>query len=80
MDTLTYTIDGETNTYEIGAVVRVVDNSSQTGYSFYRLHDITEYNHAIWVKLDMGLLELKETVTVNVTSNQDSDADLIGVA
>lgn len=80
LDTTTYVMDGETKTYEIGAVVRVVDNSSQTGYSFYRLHNITEYNHAIWAKLDMGLLELKETVTVNVTSNQDSDADLIGVA
>lgn len=80
LQTLTYTLDGETLTYDIGAVVRVEDAGSQTGYSFYRLHDITDLGGAIWSKLGNGLLELYETLTVDVISNQGVvDSNLVGV-
>ena len=80
LQTLTYTLDGETLTYDIGAVVRVEDADSPTGYSFYRLHDITDLGSAIWSKLGNGLLELYETLTVDIVSNQGAvDQNLIGV-
>lgn len=78
VDTKTYTLNGDVLNYEIGQVVRVADTSSDTGYSFYRLHDIDSNGLAIWSKLDTGLLDLPETVTVHVTSNQSSIDDLIG--
>ena len=66
-------------TFPIGAVVRVQDSNSDSGYAFYRLHDITN-GIAVWSKLDGGLLIAPETVTVHVASNQATDTDLVGVA
>lgn len=66
-------------TFPIGAVVRVQDSNSDSGYAFYRLHDITN-GIAVWSKLDGGLFVAPETVTVHVASNQATDTDLVGVA
>lgn len=66
-------------TFPIGAVVRVQDSNSDSGYTFYRLHDITN-GSAVWSKLDGGLFVAPETVTVHVASNQATDTDLVGVA
>lgn len=66
-------------TFPIGAVVRVQDSNSDSGYAFYRLHDITN-GSAVWSKLDGGLFVAPETVTVHVASNQATDTDLVGVA
>lgn len=65
--------------FPIGAVVRVQDSDSDSGYAFYRLHDITN-GSAVWSKLDGGLFVAPETVTVHVASNQATDTDLVGVA
>lgn len=66
-------------TFPIGVVVRVQDSDSDSGYAFYRLHDITN-GSAVWSKLDGGLFVAPETVTVHVASNQATDTDLVGVA
>lgn len=73
--TSTLSYDGED--FHIGAVVRVADNDSITGYKFYRLHDITTGGNAIWSELDTGSVTLPETVTVHIATNQSTTEGLI---
>lgn len=55
--TLTYTLDGVTYNFKPGDEVRVVDNNSDTGYKFYKLHNLsTEGNvtTATWKEANAG--------------------------
>lgn len=56
--------------FVVGDIVRVADQSSTTGYSFYRLHKI-ENNQALWAKLDTGTVDDSATITVSMNSNQN---------
>lgn len=56
--------------FVVGDIVRVADQSSTTGYSFYRLHKI-ENNQALWAKLDTGTIDDSATITVSMNSNQN---------
>ena len=75
--TLTHTItaNGVTSNvnYVIGEMVRVPDNSSDTGYAFYQLHNISG-GSAIWSVLGGGDGNTYETVTVNVTCEDGTSA------
>lgn len=69
--------DGD-RTYVPGDIVRVVDADSDTGYSFYRLHEVTSGGSAIWSKLELGMpVDIPEIVTVQITSNQSNTNDLV---
>ena len=46
--TLTYTKDGKTFDFEIGDFVRVTDETTDVGFKFYQLFDITEQGEAVW--------------------------------
>ena len=79
--TLTHTVNGTTIDYKIGELVRVPDSESETGYKFYQLHAITD-GKATWATLGTGSggnIDLTETVTISLASNQSSsDSALVG--
>lgn len=79
--TTTHTVNGVSVAYQIGELVRVPDSESETGYKFYQLHAITD-DKAIWAALGTGSggnVDLTETVTISLGSNQSSgDSSLIG--
>lgn len=79
--TTTHTVNGVSVAYQIGELVRVPDSESETGYKFYQLHAITD-DKAIWAALGTGSggnVDLAETVTISLGSNQSSgDSSLIG--
>ena len=56
--------------FVVGDIVRVADQSSTTGYSFYRLHNI-QNNQALWAKLTDYTAIDGSIVVVNMNSNQD---------
>lgn len=58
--------------FVVGDVVRVADQTSTTGYSFYRLHDINN-GEAIWAKLETGTVDDSARVTVTMNSNQNEE-------
>jgi len=66
----TSTFDYGGHTFEIGEIVRVADQSSKTGYAFYRLHDLRN-NQAIWSGLATGTVDDSATVVVTMNSNQN---------
>ena len=78
--TTTHTVNGVSVAYQIGELVRVPDSESETGYKFYQLHAITD-DKAIWAALGTGSggnVDLTETVTISLGSNQSSgDSSLI---
>ena len=79
--TLTHTVNGTTIDYKIGELVRVPDSESETGFKFFQLHAVTD-GKAIWAALGTGSggnVDLTETVTISLGSNQSSgDSSLIG--
>jgi hypothetical protein len=79
--TLTHTVNGTTIDYKIGELVRVPDSESETGFKFFQLHAV-ENGKAIWAALGTGSggnVDLTETVTISLGSNQSSgDSSLIG--
>ena len=47
--TLQYTYNNNTYDFKIGDEVRIEDQSSSTGYTFYKLYDITDNGtNAVW--------------------------------
>lgn len=68
--TLSWTDGGTVTDYRIGEMVRVADESSETGYTFYQLNDITEGGMAVWSKLAAGTVDMSEKVRINLSSNQ----------
>lgn len=81
--TLTHTVNGTIIDYKIGELVRVPDSESETGYKFYQLHAITD-GKATWATLGTGSggnIDLTETVTISLASNQSSsDSSLVGTS
>ena len=79
--TLTHTVNGTIIEYKIGELVRVPDSESETGFKFFQLHAV-ENGKAIWAALGTGSggnVDLTETVTISLGSNQSSgDSSLIG--
>ena len=79
--TLTHTVNGTTIDYKIGELVRVPDSESETGFKFFQLHAVTD-GKAVWAALGTGSggnIDLTETVTISLGSNQSSgDSSLIG--
>ena len=79
--TLTHTVNGTIIEYKIGELVRVPDSESETGFKFFQLHAV-ENGKAIWAALGTGSggnIDLTETVTISLGSNQSSgDSSLIG--
>ena len=79
--TLTHTVNGTIINYKIGELVRVPDSESETGFKFFQLHAV-ENGKAIWAALGTGSggnIDLTETVTISLGSNQSSgDSSLIG--
>ena len=79
--TLTHTVNGTTIDYKIGELVRVPDSESETGYKFFQLHAVTD-GKAVWAALGTGSggnIDLTETVTISLASNQSSsDSALVG--
>ena len=79
--TLTHTVNGTTIDYKIGELVRVPDSESETGFKFFQLHAVTD-GKAVWAALGTGSggnVDLTETVTISLGSNQSSgDSSLIG--
>lgn len=51
--TLTHTVNGTEVAYQIGELIRVPDSSSETGYKFYQLHNITD-GKATWSAVGTG--------------------------
>ena len=80
--TLSWNDNGLITSYKIGDMVRCADSSSETGYSFYQLKDITTENAAIWRKIGSGgEVDLREKVFISLVSNQSQqDASLIGAS
>ena len=67
--TLTFTLEGDTVSFRIGQFCRVADNSTDTGYRFYQLHDLQSNGTvAVWQEMGTPL----ERVTIAVTSNQSA--------
>lgn len=81
--TTTHTVNGVSVAYQIGELVRVPDSESETGYKFYQLHAITD-GKATWATLGTGSggnIDLTETVTISLASNQSSsDSSLVGTS
>lgn len=79
--TTTHTVNGVSVAYQIGELVRVPDSESETGYKFYQLHAITD-GKAIWLGTGSGgNIDLTETVTISLASNQSSsDSSLVGTS
>ena len=79
--TLTHTVNGTIIEYKIGELVRVPDSESETGFKFFQLHAVTD-GKAVWAALGTGSggnVDLTETVTISLGSNQSSgDSSLIG--
>ena len=79
--TLTHTVNGTTIDYKIGELVRVPDSESETGFKFFQLHAVTD-GKAVWAALGTGSggnIDLTETVTISLGSNQSSgESSLIG--
>ena len=79
--TLTHTVNGTIIDYKIGELVRVPDSESETGFKFFQLHAVTD-GKAVWAALGTGSggnIDLTETVTISLGSNQSSgDSSLIG--
>lgn len=79
--TLTHTVNGTIIDYKIGELVRVPDSESETGFKFFQLHAVTD-GKAVWAALGTGSggnVDLTETVTISLGSNQSSgDSSLIG--
>ena len=79
--TLTHTVNGTTIDYKIGELVRVPDSESETGFKFFQLHTVTD-GKAVWAAMGTGSggnIDLTETVTISLGSNQSSgDSSLIG--
>ena len=79
--TLIHTVNGTTIDYKIGELVRVPDSESETGFKFFQLHVVTD-GKAVWAALGTGSggnVDLTETVTISLGSNQSSgDSSLIG--
>ena len=79
--TLTHTVNGTIINYKIGELVRVPDSESETGFKFFQLHAVTD-GKAVWAALGTGSggnIDLTETVTISLGSNQSSgDSSLIG--
>lgn len=80
-NTLTHTVNGTIIDYKIGELVRVPDSESETGFKFFQLHAVTD-GKAVWAALGTGSggnVDLTETVTISLGSNQSSgDSSLIG--
>lgn len=80
-NTLTHTVNGTIINYKIGEFVRVPDSESETGFKFFQLHAVTD-GKAVWAALGTGSggnVDLTETVTISLGSNQSSgDSSLIG--
>ena len=81
--TTMHTVNGVSVAYQIGELVRVPDSESETGYKFYQLHAITD-GKATWATLGTGSggnIDLTETVTISLASNQSSsDSSLVGTS
>lgn len=79
--TTTHTVNGVSVAYQIGELVRVPDSESETGFKFFQLHAVTD-GKAVWAALGTGSggnIDLTETVTISLGSNQSSgDSSLIG--
>ena len=79
--TLTHTVNGTIIDYKIGELVRAPDSESETGFKFFQLHTVTD-GKAVWAALGTGSggnIDLTETVTISLGSNQSSgDSSLIG--
>ena len=63
--TTSYVKDGQTVTFEIGQMCRVANAESDTGYTFYMLHNISN-GAATWAEMGTPL----ERVRISVQSNQ----------
>lgn len=68
--TLSWTDGGTVTNYRIGEMVRVADENSETGYTFYQLNDITEGGMAVWSNLAAGTVDVSEKVRIALSSNQ----------
>ena len=74
--TVTYVIDGVTYTYRVGDEARYYD-PEEKDYVFYKLYDIKD-GVAEWKIAGSGGLDLSETVTITVASNQGTDSSIEG--
>lgn len=73
--------DGQrSHSFHIGDLCRVADEQSESGYAFYRLHDITADNKAVWMEEGTGGNASHEVVTLRLASNQSAaDTRLAGL-
>ena len=75
--TLTFSDNGTTRSFKVGYMCRVADSSSEHGYKFYQLYNISG-NNAVWGEIAGGA-ELNEVVSISLISNQsNSDTALNG--
>lgn len=83
--TLTYTVNSVTCNFKVGDEVRVADQESETGYTFYKLYALTtegSVTTATWDKLGAGggSVNPNETVNISLTQVGGNSADLISAA
>ena len=82
--TLTYTVNNVTCNFKVGDEVRVADQESETGYTFYKLYELTTeegVTTATWDKLGAGgasPVNPNETINISLTQVGGDSADLIG--
>lgn len=78
---LTYTSGSSTLNFKVGDEVRVPDNSSDTGYSYYKLYNISN-GEATWAKGSSNSPSFKATVIVTLEAYANniktSGSDLTG--
>lgn len=76
-DTLTYTdTGGIVRNFRIGQQCRVADAESDQGYTFYQLYAL-EGGKAVWAGAGSGTGDVREKVTVTLTSNQAQPDDAL---
>ena len=77
---LSFTDQYGTHQFQIGDLVRVADEESETGYAFFQLYDITAEDKAVWDKAGSGGGEITgETLLLTLKSNQGEDTALNGL-
>lgn len=86
--TLTYMIGNVTYDYRVGDEVRVPDANSDTGFTYYKLHDIAN-QEAVWQEANTGggesdfratiKVTLQAVVNNNVTSGTDLNGTVVSV-